>query len=311
MIRAILSSVALVAILLWPVSAGAQIFGRGARTEFISGFGIRTFVSFLEASDLLRNGQEVEDPLGRRFSVRVTPFVVAYGLLPRVSLIAMFPIVRKELRLATPTGSETLGGDTGLGDATLLVKWRFLKRDRGRGSFQLAVTAGVKTPTGRDDLRDRKGNLLPASLQRGSGSWDPTADLNLTFVPPSGRGRWIFTANVGATLSTAANGLEQGDRLGYDGMVKYRIFPARYPGRDTFLLLELNGRWQGRSRTLGVPIESSGGHLLYLSPGLQFLLLPNLVLEAGVQFPIRRSLNGTQLAPGVNALAGLRYIIVP
>ena len=301
----------LAAVSLWPGAADAQIFGRGARTEFISGFGVRTFVSFLELDDLLVADSKVDDPAQRSVSVRVTPISLVYGLRGSVSVIGIFPFVDKEMSASGPDGSTTVGGGTGIGDATFLVKWRFFRRDRGRGTFRIAVEGGVKTPTGSDNLRAAGGALLPPALQRGSGSWDPTADLTLTWVPSTERGRWIFSADTGATIATEANEFEQGDRFAYDAAAKYRIHPARYPGRDTFLLLEINGRWQGRARSIGLELADSGGHVVYLSPGIQFLLRGNLILEGGVQIPVLRELNGTQLAPSFNGLVGLRYIIVP
>lgn len=296
---------------LWPAPANAQIFGRGARTEFISGFGVRTFVSFLEFSDLLAAGSKIDDPARRSVSVRVAPVSLVYGLRRSVSVVGIFPFVDKRMSLSGPDGPTSVGAGTGIGDATFLLKWRFFRRNRGRGTFRLAVEGGAKTPTGGSTLLDAHGDLLPPALQRGSGSWDPTGGLTLTYVPPAGQGRWIFTGDVGATIATEANGFERGNRAAYDAMVKYRIHPARYPGRDTFLLLEINGRWQGRSRSMGQEVVDSGGHIVYLSPGIQFLLRGNLIFEGGVQLPIIRDLNGTQLAPSFNGLVGLRYIIVP
>lgn len=305
----VLGLLAVVAI--WPAAADAQIFGRGARTEFISGFGIRSFASFLELSDLLAGGNKVDNPTQRRVTVRVTPISLVYGLRRSVSVVGIFPFIDKEMTTSGPNGATSVGGGTGIGDATFLVKWRFFRRNRGRGTFRLAVEGGLKTPTGSDNLRAAGGALLPPALQRGSGSWDPTADLTLTWVPATERGRWIFTGDVGATISTEANEVEQGNRFAYDAAAKYRIHPARYPGRDTFLLLEINGRWQGRTRSMGLELADSGGHVVYLSPGIQFLLRGNLILEGGVQIPVLRDLNGTQLAPGFNGLVGLRYIILP
>ena len=232
---------------------------------------------------------------------------VVYGLHRKVSLIGIFPLLDKQLRLESPAGVDNLGAGFGLGDVTFLLKWRLLKQDRGRGSLQLALQGGIKTPTGRDNASAPSGALLSPQLQRGTGSWDPTTSFIASFVTPSAR--WFFNASAGGTLSTQGNALERGDVFRYDAMVKARISPLR--SRDAFLLLELNGLWQGRSRAGKVEIGSSGVNLLYLSPGIQYLLRPNLIVEAGVQLPIVRDLNGTQLAPSANVLLGLRYIIVP
>ncbi len=294
--------------LVWPGEASAQIFWPCARAEFISGFGIRTVASFLQANDMLSGRTQVPDPLGRRFKAQTVSMAVVYGLHRKVSLIGVFPLLDKEMRIDSPTGAERLGAGLGFGDATFLVKWRLLKRDRGRGGVQLSFQGGVKTPTGRDDAPDSSnGQLLSPPLQRGTGSWDPTADFITSYVTPSAR--WFFTASVGASLSTEGNDFKPGDRFRYDAMVKTRISSLR--SRDLFLLLELNGRWQGRWRAGDEEIDSSGGTLLYLSPGVQYLPRPNLVVEAGVQLPAVRYLNGTQLAPSINLLFGLRYIILP
>ena len=129
---------------------------------------------------------------------------------------------------------------------------------------------GVKAPTGAHDLEDTDGRPLSPALQRGSGSWDPMANLIMTYVPAAGRGRWAFTGDIGVRLTTESKGVEVGNQVGYDGMVKYRVHPVRHPGRDTFLLLEINGRWQDRARVGGGLTSDSGGHVVYLSPGIQF-----------------------------------------
>jgi len=55
-------------------------------------------------------------------------------------------------------------------------------------------------------------------------------------------------------------------------------------------------------------VRASGGQLLFLSPGLQYLPRPNVILEGSVQVPIYRDLNGRQLAPDWSAVVGLRYL---
>ena len=130
-------------------------------------------------------------------------------------------------------------------------------------------------------------------------------------MPAGGQGRWIFGGDVGFTATTEADEFEFGNRVSYDGTIKYRVYPRRYPGRSTFLLVELNGRWQGRANANGQPVFDSGGHSIYISPGVQFLWRQNLILEGGVQLPVRRSFNGNQLETDYTVLVGLRYIIIP
>ena len=296
---------------LCPAVAAGQVFGAGARTEFISGFGLRSFAAVETRNRLRVDGTDAVDPSGTAVRVRTTPIAVVYGLRARLSLVAVLPFVDKQLSLSGGAAQSFTAGARGLGDALFLTKWRFFKRDQPLGTFQLATEFGVKAPTGADDLDDADGQLLPPALQRGSGSWDPMANLTMTYVPAAGRGRWTLTGDIGVRLTTEANTVEVGNQVGYDSMVKYRVHPVRHPGRDTFLLLELNGRWQDRARVGGSVASDSGGHVLYVSPGVQFLLRRNLILEGGVQVPVLHDLHGTQLAPGTRVLAGVRYIIVP
>lgn len=294
-------------VLLWPAPAEAQIFGKGARTEFLTGFGVRTFASFQKMDGSATDGQTGSPEL----RVRAIPLSIVYGTRPGLSVVAILPFVDKTLTSPSPVGASEIGGDGSLGDAVFLVKWRLFKRDRGRGTVQLAVEGGVKAPTGRNDRLDRSGRQLPPPLQPGTGSWDPTVDFIGTYVPTGGNARWVFSGGVGLTAATEADNFEFGNRVSYDGMAKYRIHPVRYPGRDTFLLLELNGRWQGRATANRTRVSDSGGHVIYVSPGLQFLVKQNVILEGGVQLPVRRAFNGTQLEPSFAVLVGVRYIIVP
>ena len=224
MTRVILS-IGLFASVLSPASVEAQVIGKGARTEFLTGFGFRTFVSVLEMTDPSADGQ-TGSPVFRR---RVTPLNIVYGARPGLSVIAVLPFVDATLTAPSSAAASEIGGGGGLGDAVFLAKWRFYRWDRGRGTFRLAVEGGVKAPTGASDLRDTAGQRLPRPLQRGSGSWDPTMDLSSTYVPSVAGGRWMFAGDVGYTLTTEADHFELGDRVSYDGMVKYRIHPARYP----------------------------------------------------------------------------------
>ena len=298
-------------LLLCPAVAAGQVFGAGARTEFISGFGIRTFASVETRNRLLVDGTDAMDLNGPAVRVRTTPVAVVYGLRSRLSVVAVLPFVDKQLSAPCGAAQPLTASAGGLGDALFLTKWRFYKRDQPLGTFHLATELGVKAPTGAHDLEDTDGRPLPPALQRGSGSWDPMANLIMTYVPAAGRGRWVFTGDIGVRLTTESNTVEVGNQVGYDGMVKYRVHPVRHPGRDTFLLLEINGRWQDRARVGGGLTSDSGGHVVYLSPGIQFLVRRNLILEGGVQVPVMHDLNGTQLAPSARVLAGVRYIIVP
>ena len=105
-------------------------------------------------------------------------FNFTWGFYRNFDLTILVPIVTNHFAGA----SEPTVGGTGLGDAMVLVKYRFYRRDSQRGTTQASVTFGPKIPTGRTDLTDGNGSLLPASLQPGSGSTDFFLAANWTYT---------------------------------------------------------------------------------------------------------------------------------
>ena len=75
----------------------------------------------------------------------------------------------------------------------------------------------------------------------------------------------------------------------------------------TVAYVELNGTAAARDEIAGTSDPDSGGHLLFLSPDLQWIPTPWLLFEASVQFPILQNLNGTQLKYGTRFQFGTRF----
>jgi hypothetical protein len=59
----------------------------------------------------------------------------------------------------------------------------------------------------------------------------------------------------------------------------------------------------------GTLLSDTGGHMLFVAPGLQLLPLTNWALEASFQVPIVRALYGTQLAPTWSLAIGARAVL--
>ena len=94
---------------LCPAAAAGQVFGAGARTEFISGFGLRTFASVEKRTRLVVDGVDAVDPSGAEVRVRTTPVAVVYGLRSRLSLVAVLPFVDKAGLVHRRSGPEERG----------------------------------------------------------------------------------------------------------------------------------------------------------------------------------------------------------
>jgi hypothetical protein len=95
-------------------------------------------------------------------------FNFTWGFYRNFDLTILLPIMTNHFEMV---GTPLVGG-TGFGDAMVLVKYRFYRRDSQRGTTQASITAGPKAPTGETNLKGTNGSLLPATLQPGSGSTD-------------------------------------------------------------------------------------------------------------------------------------------
>lgn len=291
---------------------GAEAFpinAPNARTLF-GGFTLGSARLRVTQEATLKEGTEsVADPLDQAVTTFEEDFTFVYGATRDLTLAVTLPIVERRLHFDGPAGERRTITADGPGDLTLGGAYRFFRRDVERGTTQFSLLGGLKLPTGVTDLEDS--NLprltgtpetrLPPSLQLGSGSVDGIVGL----AGFQNIDRLSFYADVQGKLNTeGAQDFRAGDRLFYDLSADYVLLP----GRNMFLILELNGVVTAHAEQDGRTVRDSGGHLLFLSPGIQYLPIPPLILEAGIQIPIYRDLNGRQLAPDWSVVVGLRYL---
>ena len=119
--------------------------------------------------------------------------------------------------------------------------------------------------------------------------------------------RHEFDLDTLFTVTTKRHDFEAGDEFRYDLAYRYRLWPERFGKRLLQLngLLELNGRWTGKTRTNGITVGASGGNVLFLSPGAQFIT-KRFIVEASVQVPVWQDLNGAQLEDDFTAVLSVR-----
>jgi len=280
-----------------------------ARTLF-GGFTLGAFRLRVTRAATLKEGTEtLADPLDQAVTTFEEDLTWVYGVTRDLTLGATLPIVERRLRFDDPEdGRRTISAD-GLGDLSLVGVYRIYRRDVERGTTQVSLLGGLKVPTGPTDIEDRNlprltgrpGTRLPPSLQPGSGSVDGIVGV-AGFL---NRDRLSFYADVQGKLNTeGAQDFQGGNSLFYDLSADYVLLPER----NMFLILELNGVLSERAEQAGRTVRDSGGHVLFLSPGIQYLPIPPLILEASVQIAIYRNLNGRQLAPDWSVVVGLRYL---
>lgn len=210
---------------------------------------------------------------------------LAYGVSDRLTLSLELPYVRRDrLREGTEEGAEDLGTIAGLGDATLLAKYK-LTGAPGEG---LALIGGLKVPTGGTHRR-HDGERLETEHQPGTGSWDPVFGA----AASTHLGELRLDASALYQLSgKGAQDTRLGDRLTGGIALSHRFGPpehhhdegeehehaegehhhehAEHGHASWDAFVELTGEWEGRQKVGGEIEEASGGKSVWLSPGARF-----------------------------------------
>jgi len=265
-----------------PVARGEFIF----RTQFI----------------VIGKGDDV-GPGQRDVSVTGAATVLGYGLSPDLALFGVLPFLNKEIDLNTAAGARIGRHSTGIADARLFGRYTVFKYNRRGRNFRVAPFFGVEIPTGDDNDGDKLGRL-PATLQLGSGSWDPFGGLVATYQTLD----FQLDGEVSYKRNTRANDFEFGDEVRLDGSLQYRLWPRQLGGgvpAFVYGVLEANLAHRNRNRTGAVKDDNSGGTSLMIAPGIQYVSR-RWILEAIVQIPVFQDLNGMALKDDATLRAGFR-----
>lgn len=244
---------------------------------------------------------------------------LAYGITNDLTVSLRLPYVTRdnireghahEESPGVPHGSvHNFGDASGIGDLSLLGQWRFLNDTDGR--FEMAVLLGVETPTGETDETNNEGDVFDTEFQPGSGSWD--ALLGLALTKRAGR----FSFDVSGLYAIAGDGSRDtnlGDRFTYGLAGSYRALgtqphhhaegtPEHSDGPAFDLVLELNGEWHDKQDEAGEIDPNSGGHVLFLAPGVRFSQ-DSFSLFAAIGAPLITDVNGLQDKPSLRVTAG-------
>jgi hypothetical protein len=283
-------------------------------TLYESGF-LLTLGTSLERRDTMRSGsQRVDDPQAAHESELVTTLGLQFGLRNDLQLGIALPYVdhdRHALPLALPGGGGGGGAPlldqaaSGLGDLTLLAKYRFWRQNGPGFATNYACITGVSLPTGEDDQRQGFTELEP-EMQPGSGGIDPMLGVAVTHEP----GRWRFNAAALHHWHTDSDG--DGDRLGNEWTAELsvgnRFWLEPYPGPFMRLDAVLRYHHEDRAEQDG-ELPDTGGNRYTAGLNLAFRPRPSLDLQLYAEAPIHEEVNGTQLASdwGLQLTLGYRF----
>lgn len=183
-------------------------------------------------------------------------FNFTWGFYRDFDLTVLVPIVTNHFEMPGP---PTAGG-TGLGDALVLAKYRFYRRDSPRGTTQASVTLGPKVPTGRTNLTDKNDVRLPSSLQPGSGSTDLFLAANWTYTGLFNLRRLVADEDFHSILrSQGTQQTRLGDDLESRFWLSYRPYESKNGNREWFIGPVLTWLHSQDDRIARVSQNGSGG----------------------------------------------------
>ncbi|MFQ5514863.1 MAG: hypothetical protein ACE5FG_10525 [Myxococcota bacterium] len=264
-----------------PLTAGAQGINTNVALPVAVGEGIwRSQLRFTRATNDL-------SPANRKRRVLAMPQTLVLGVTPRLTAFTTLPILARR-RTSSLLGS--IRTESALGDVTLLGRYTVWWDDYAPLSTRrAALLAGVKLPTGADRF--------------GTKTYDPLLGAVATWAED----RHELDVDALYSISTERKDFRRGNRLRYDLAYRYRIWPRRFGRRLLQLnsLLELNGLWTDRDRSQRTRVSDSGGHVIFVSPGLQ-LAAKTWILELSLQLPVFQELHGPQIKKAFVAVLSVR-----
>jgi len=209
-----------------------------------------------------------------------------WGFYRDFDLTIAIPIVTNHFE---SPGARTVNG-TGLGDLMALVRYRFHRRDSARGTAQASFSLGPKMPTGRTDLTDGSGNLLPAGLQPGSGSTDLFLAANWTYTGLFGIRRLVADEDFHSLIRSQGT---QATRLGSDVesrfWLSYRPYESRNVAREWFIGPVLTWLHSADDRIGGISHKGSGGDSLLAGVTSYVGLRPGMHVWLGMDWNVAHS----------------------
>ena len=200
-----------------------------------------------------------------------------------------------------PGGGSYVSSTSDVGDVRIVGRYSgFLPR------HNFGILFGLKLPTGKTGLTGTSTDptapapvTIDPGLQPGTGTTDLIAGA---YYADSLNMNWVYFSQF--LYQRAFNTVNQ-----YRPGDSYNLsFGLKYMGFDGFTpQIQLNARYIRHDTGANADTVSTGGTLVYLSPGVTVPVAKKTSLYGFVQLPVYQGVNGVQLAPKYTASVGVRY----
>ena len=254
----------------------------------------------------------------------ITHLVPSWNISEKLSLSLNVPIVLKKFYRYQLTGTGILteaGREDGLGDISLIGRYRVFELTQGKLACSVNLLAGAKFPTGNAERIEEEVDSTRAldaiygvghqhsisgvhsrDLALGSGSYDAVAGVTANV-------RWSrFLANAQFQYYLRTRG-ESGYRIGDEWMVSGG--PGGYLVLDDSFTLSLQAlatyNTMNPDMVLGRENRNTGMAATYLGPQINLTIGEYFSANAGVDIPMQIDNQGLQNVPDYRIHAGVSF----
>ena len=224
-----------------------------------------------------------------------------------VNLVVPY-INRSHSTLGTASDGTTPGDGGGqydsktssIGDVKVIGRYLGFTEDH-----QFGVLFGAKLPTGSHTLTGISTDPTSpgvATIDRGLEPGTGTTDLILgMFYADSFNEDWAyFTQAIVQTALTTSDQYKPGTGINLNAGLRYNGFESFKP------MLQLNAKYVQHDTGANADTNSTGGTLIYASPGVIATVTDKISLYTFIQVPVYQNVRGVQLAPRYTASAGVK-----
>ncbi|MFZ6727523.1 TonB-dependent receptor [Undibacterium sp. MH2W] len=219
------------------------------------------------------------------------------------------PYIRRDhSTLGTASDGSTAGSDGGqydsstssIGDVKIVGRYSGFAEEHKWG-----ILFGTKLPTGSHTLTGTSTDATnpgTASIDRGLQPGTGTTDLILgVFYADAVNEDWsYFAQSIVQTALTTSDDYKPGTGININGGLRYNGFNNVKP------MLQLNAKYVKHDTGANADTNSTGGTLIYFSPGLVGNVTDRVSLYSFVQVPVYQNVRGVQLAPRYTASVGVK-----
>ncbi len=244
---------------------------------------------------------------------------VGYGFTSWFSAYAFLPYYVKSVESGADTPGEGSKDQQGFADVSLMAVLAF-KYDDGwklvpeRESlddledWHFSAYAGITLPTGDENVRDAAGDIDAGSA---TGFGEPSYSLGLTVSKQlTDRDTWVGEVSY---LWFDENTYDDGSRVRFGSELRVNTAWVRKLHTDADARLRVDGVLEanylhlGRDREDGEDADATGGHILYLTPGVR-VYKDGWSLAVGVMFPVAKNLNEEDDQQGAEGTEDFRLV---